>query len=118
MIYTETTKKALEISFKAHKDKTDKGGAPYVYHPFHVAEQMKTEDEVIVALLHDVVEDTDMTFEDLRAEGFSEEVLSAFRIKMEYKITLRVRIHGQIFINKLRLYIHFFIQKFFPKMIF
>ena len=80
MIYTETTKKALEISFKAHKDKTDKGGAPYVYHPFHVAEQMKTEDEVIVALLHDVVEDTDMTIEDLRKRGFSEEVLTALQL--------------------------------------
>lgn len=80
MIYTEMTKRALDISFNAHKNKTDKSGAPYVYHPFHVAEQMKTEDEVIVALLHDVVEDTDMTFEDLRAEGFSEEVLSALKL--------------------------------------
>jgi (p)ppGpp synthase/HD superfamily hydrolase len=80
MLYTEMTKKALEISFNAHKDKTDKGGMPYVYHPFHVAEQMKTEDEVIVALLHDVVEDTGMTIEDLRAKGFSEEVLSALRL--------------------------------------
>ena len=80
MIYTEMTKKAMEISFIAHKDKMDKGGTPYVYHPFHVAEQMKTEDEVIVALLHDVVEDTEMTIEDLRAKGFSEEVLTALRL--------------------------------------
>lgn len=80
MIYTEMTKKAMRISFAAHKDDTDKDEVPYVYHPYHVAEQMKTENEVIVALLHDVVEDTDMTIEDLRAEGFSEEVLTALQL--------------------------------------
>ena len=77
MIYTELTKKALRISFDAHREQVDKTGLPYIFHPFHLAEQMDTEDEVIVALLHDVVEDTDITFEELRPQGFSENVMEA-----------------------------------------
>lgn len=58
MIYTVDTKKALKLCFEAHKNQTDKAGMPYVFHPFHVAEQMPDEKTTIVALLHDVVEDT------------------------------------------------------------
>ena len=77
MIYTENIKKALKLCFEAHKNQTDKSGIPYVFHPFHLAEQMQTEETTIVALLHDVVEDTDYTFEDLSAMGFSKEVTDA-----------------------------------------
>ena len=56
MIYTEQTKKAMQLCFAAHKEQTDKSGMPYVFHPFHLAEQMCDEDTVTVALLHDVVE--------------------------------------------------------------
>lgn len=77
MIYTELTKKALRICFDAHKDQTDKDGTPYVFHPFHLAEQMNTEEEVCTALLHDVLEDTDATIADLRAAGMSDTVLEA-----------------------------------------
>lgn len=77
MIYTKATKKALAICFNAHKEQTDKSGLPYVFHPFHLAEQMETEDTVVAALLHDVIEDTEYTFEDLRKEGFSEAVIEA-----------------------------------------
>lgn len=80
MIYTPMTKKALKLCFAAHRDQTDKSGMPYVFHPFHLAEQMKDEYTTIVALLHDVVEDTDITFDDLAAEGFPEEVISALRL--------------------------------------
>ncbi len=77
MIYTANTKKALKLCFEAHKEQTDQSGMPYVFHPFHLAEQMDDEDSTIVALLHDVVEDTDYTLEDLRNLGFSEVVLAA-----------------------------------------
>lgn len=77
MIYTSLTKKALFISFNAHKDQTDKSGMPYVYHPFHLAEQMDDEFSTCVALLHDVVEDTEITLDDLRKEGFPKEVTDA-----------------------------------------
>ena len=77
MIYTDLTKKALLISFEAHKNMKDKSGMPYVYHPFHVAEQMNDEYSVCVALLHDVVEDSGFTLDDLREAGFPDEVVNA-----------------------------------------
>ena len=80
MIYTELTKKAMVISFNAHKNQLDKSGIPYVYHPYHLAEQMDDEYSVCTALLHDVVEDTDITLEDLRREGFPEAVLNAIAL--------------------------------------
>lgn len=80
MIYTKLTKKALKICFNSHVNQQDKSGLPYVFHPFHLAEQMDDEDSVCVALLHDVVEDTDMTFEDLVKEGFNENIISALKL--------------------------------------
>lgn len=80
MIYTEMTKKAMRLMFEKHKDQYDKSGIPYVFHPFHVAEQMDDENTTIVALLHDIVEDTDTTFEDLKELGFSDEVIDALRL--------------------------------------
>lgn len=85
MIYTPMTKKALGLCFDAHKDQLDKSGLPYVFHPFHLAEQMETEETVIVALLHDVVEDTDYTLDDLKEEGFSPAVLEAIRLMTHQK---------------------------------
>ena len=80
MIYTELTKKALMLCFEAHKDQVDKSGLPYVFHPFHLAEQMTDELSTVAALLHDVVEDTPYTLPDLREMGFPEEVLEALRL--------------------------------------
>ena len=77
MIYTKMTKLALKLCFEAHKEQTDKCGIPYVFHPFHLAEQMTDENAVAVALLHDVVEDTDVTLEDLREAGFTDQVVEA-----------------------------------------
>lgn len=77
MIYTEKTKKALRLCFEAHKNQLDKSGMPYVFHPFHLAEQMETEETVVAALLHDVMEDTDYTAEDLKEMGFDGEILEA-----------------------------------------
>lgn len=87
MIYTEMTKKALKLSFEAHKEQKDKGGLPYVYHPFHLAEQMKSEEAVVVALLHDVVEDTDRSLDDIRAQGFPERVIDALALLTHDKAT-------------------------------
>lgn len=80
MLYTALTKKALKLCFEAHKEQTDKSGIPYVFHPFHLAEQMETEETVIVALLHDVVEDTAYTLQDLAEMGFPETVIAALRL--------------------------------------
>ena len=80
MIYTELTKRALKLCFDAHKNQVDKSGMPYVFHPFHLAEQMKDELTTVAALLHDVVEDTEYTFDDLRQMQFPEDVLSALAL--------------------------------------
>ena len=75
MLYTPLTKKALKLCFEAHKDQVDKTGLPYVFHPFHLAEEMTDEISTVCALLHDVIEDTEYTFESLSEMGFPEEVI-------------------------------------------
>ena len=77
MLYTPMTKKAMQLCYRAHRDQVDKSGIPYVFHPIHLAEQMTDEDTTVVALLHDVVEDTHYTLEDLASMGFSRQVLDA-----------------------------------------
>lgn len=77
MIYTELTKKAMKLCFAAHKEQVDKSGLPYVFHPFHLAEQMTDEDSTVVALLHDIVEDTEYTLDNLRDMGFPQRILDA-----------------------------------------
>ena len=80
MIYTEKTKRAIKLCFKAHADQFDKSGIPYAHHPLHLAEQMDDEESTIVALLHDVVEDTNYTLNDLKGMGFGDNVTKALRL--------------------------------------
>ena len=80
MFYSEKVKKAALIAYNALKDQSDKGGYPYIMHPIHIAEQMETEDETIAALLHDVIEDTDIGFDYLKKEGFSDTVINCLKI--------------------------------------
>lgn len=94
MIYTKKTKKALRFCFDAHIDQNDKSGLPYVFHPFHLAEQMETEDTVIVALLHDVAEDTTYTLADIAKMGFGQTVMDALTLltrdkDVDYKAYVR-----------------------------
>ena len=77
MLYTAMTRRAMRIAYAAHAGQTDKSGVPYIFHPIHVAEQMHTETETVVALLHDVLEETAVTREELSAAGFSSQVLTA-----------------------------------------
>ena len=80
MVYTDKTKQALKLCFKAHDGQVDKSGLPYAHHPLHLAEQMDDEESTIVALLHDVVEDTDYTLKDLKEMGFGDAVIEAIDI--------------------------------------
>ena len=80
MIYTELTKKAMRIAYDAHMGQFDKCGVPYVFHPLHVAEAMTTENACCAALLHDVVEDADVTLDDLRAQGMPPAVVFAVQL--------------------------------------
>ena len=80
MIYTKNTKLALRLCFDGHRDQVDKTGLPYVFHPFHLAEQMTDEYTTVVALLHDIVEDTDMTLDRLRELGIPEVCVEAIAL--------------------------------------
>lgn len=80
MIYTELTKLAMSIAEKAHRGQTDKGGYPYIHHPLHVAESMLDQYSCATALLHDVVEDTPISFENLSEWGIPEVVIEALRL--------------------------------------
>ena len=79
MIYTPLTNKAMKIAYKAHHGQADNSGVPYIFHPYHLAEQMPDEITTCTALLHDVVEDTDVTIEELEEE-FPKEVTEALRL--------------------------------------
>jgi hypothetical protein len=72
-----TLETAIRIAVVAHTGQTDKEGAPYITHPLRLMAAVDGEEAKIVAVLHDVVEDTAVTIEDLRREGFSDEVLTA-----------------------------------------
>ena len=80
MIYTPMTKKAMKLCFEAHKDQVDKSGMPYVFHPFHLAEQMHDEYTTVAALLHDMVEDTEFTFEFLAKREIPDCVIDAIKL--------------------------------------
>jgi len=72
--------RALEIAVEAHKNQKQKNGTPYALHPIRLSLSLESEEQKIVALLHDVVEDTSWTFEDLEQEGFSKDILAALRL--------------------------------------
>ncbi len=72
-----TIEKALQIAAKAHEGQKDKSGQPYILHPLRVMAEVEDEDAKIVAVLHDVIEDTSVTANDLRQAGFSEEIVAA-----------------------------------------
>lgn len=80
MIYTDLTKKAMMLCFEKHINQKDKSGIPYIFHVIHVAEQMNDEYSVCSALLHDIIEDTDVTGDELLKAGFPSEVVNAVEL--------------------------------------
>lgn len=86
MIYTDLTERAMLLAYRAHDGQLDKAGIPYIFHPYHLAEQMLTEAEVCVALLHDVVEDSAVTIEEI-ATAFPPEIAEAVRLLTHDKET-------------------------------
>jgi (p)ppGpp synthase/HD superfamily hydrolase len=75
-----TLERAIEIAIQAHKNQKDKVGQPYILHPLRVMLKGKNDPEKICGILHDVVEDSAWTFEDLKKEGFSAEVIEVLRL--------------------------------------
>lgn len=79
MIYTKLTNKAMKLAYDAHHGQLDINGVPYIFHPYHLAEQMPDEITACTALLHDVAEDTCIPLEKLEAE-FPREVTDALKL--------------------------------------
>ena len=72
--------RAIEIALRAHAGQKGKDGSPYILHPLRVMTRMGSDEERMAAVLHDVVEDSEVTIEDLRKAGFSEEVLTTVKM--------------------------------------
>jgi (p)ppGpp synthase/HD superfamily hydrolase len=79
MMDASILEKALAMALQAHRGQKDKSGLPYVFHPIRMMLQLTTLEEQTVALLHDVLEDSPFTAEDLRKEGFSSVVIEAVK---------------------------------------
>ncbi len=96
MDLNEMMELALLMAVKAHKGQVDKGGNPYILHPIAVSNMMQSKEEKIVAILHDIVEDTDIFLSDLSEAGFSDEIVNAIdcitRRKEEAYITYLNRV--------------------------
>ena len=96
MIYTALTKQAMLLCFEAHKEQKDKSGMPYILHPIHLAEQMDDEISCTVALLHDIIEDTNVTVEDLEKD-FPSEVVEAVKL-----LTHTDNVDYQLYLEKIK----------------
>lgn len=77
MIYSPLVRNAMSMAYIAHAGQFDKGGYPYIHHPLHIAEEMPDEFSCVAALLHDVLEDGDVTVDDLNTNGIPEPVIEA-----------------------------------------
>jgi (p)ppGpp synthase/HD superfamily hydrolase len=88
---------AIALAALAHKGQTDKGGAHYILHPLRLALKMKTVNEMMVAVLHDVLEDTSHTAQSLAEDGYPEEVISAVE-----RLTRRAGETYEGFINRVK----------------
>ena len=86
MVYTPLTNKAMNTAYTAHHGQTDYNGIPYIFHPIHLAEQMDDEISCCAALLHDVVEDTDVTMDQL-SRDFPPEVIDVLKLLTHQKGT-------------------------------
>ena len=80
MIYTDLTRMAMQIAYDAHYGQVDRGKTPYIFHPMHVAESMQDEDSTVVAILHDVLEDTPVSPELLIRKGIPERLVETVQI--------------------------------------
>ena len=89
--------KAIQIAVSAHKEQVDKSGQPYILHLIRVMDAGETEQEKICGVLHDLVEDTDWTFEKLENEGFSEKIISALKC-----VTKQENEDYDVFINRVK----------------
>lgn len=87
MLYSDKIKKAMNLAYIKHHKQFDKAGYPYITHLLHIAERMSDEDTTIVALLHDILEDTQVKEKDLEELGFSKNIIEAIKLLTHKKYT-------------------------------
>ncbi|MBF0422872.1 MAG: HD domain-containing protein [Magnetococcales bacterium] len=92
-----TLEKALALAATHHAGQLDRAGQPYILHPLRLMMQLQDKDHQIIALLHDVVEDTPITLDDLRQEGFSEHIIQVLNL-----LTHRAEHSYQDYIQRLK----------------
>lgn len=80
MLFTPMTMKAMKLAYEAHHGQEDRSGVPYIFHPARVASNFTKEPEACVAWLHDVIEDTHYTLEDIRLAGFGGVICDALQL--------------------------------------
>lgn len=80
MVYNKLINKAIIFAYNKHQGQLDKSGLPYIFHPWFLATQMTDEDSVIVALLHDILEDTDTKVDELITLGLNKELIETLLI--------------------------------------
>lgn len=85
-----TLERAIEIAAQAHAGQVDKAGQPYILHPLRLMLVVRTTHERMAAVLHDVVEDTPWTFEDLAREGFPQAVIEAVKALTKHQGESRI----------------------------
>ncbi|TCM66967.1 HD domain-containing protein [Acinetobacter calcoaceticus] len=85
-----TIEKAIALAAKKHAGQVDKGKHPYIFHPLRLMFKMKSTEQQIVAVLHDILEDTDTTIVDLITLGFSQEVIDAILALTKMKNESRI----------------------------
>ncbi len=76
-VRTPTLEKAISLAVDGHRGKEDKAGSPYILHPLRVMFKMDTEDKMVAAVMHDLIEDTETSLDDLREYGFSTGIIEA-----------------------------------------
>ena len=85
MLFTPMTKSAMKLAYEAHQGQVDRSGIPYILHPARVAENFTSEPEACVAWLHDVIEDTKYTLQDIRLAGFGKPICDALQLMTHVK---------------------------------
>lgn len=75
-----TNKKAMKLAYNKHHHQFDKAGYPYFAHVLHIAERMNTEEETIAALLHNILEDTEVSQKEIEDLGFNQDIIEAIKL--------------------------------------
>ena len=101
MLYSDNIRKAMLLAYSKHHNQLDKGGYPYIAHLLYLAESMDDEESTIVALLHDILEDTDCTLKELQQHNFSQDIYTAIEFLTHQRNINYIQYIENLKLNKL-----------------